>query len=235
MSFVNKTIDEVWIPAQRESSRCRDKNFRSFYKNKSLIDILLDKIRGTCPKARIILSSEMLDESFLKKNRDLTFVTRPSNILGNSIRQSDLISHFAKQSDLIEKKNCVVLIAQCTDPFFNEFEKMIEFYFEDIKNSNKLIPEISGSYASYPLKKQIFREKQIINGGLGNWHEITQELSTCDVVRWSAFISSKYNFLKSGYQIVPKANPFRSFDFFIDIDEERDFILAQKIYECLRG
>ena len=234
MSYISKTIDEVWIPAQRESDRCKNKNFRNFYKNKSLIEILLDKIRGACPKAKIILSSEMFDQDFLDKNKDLTFAKRPSNILGNSIRQSDLISHFAKQSDLVDNKECVVLIAQCTDPFFTEYEKMIDTYFENISSSKKSIPEISGSYASFPLKKQIFKDKQIINGGLGDWHQVTQDLSTCDVVRWSAFFTSKYNFLKSGYQIVPNANPFRSQEFFIDIDEDYDFILAQKIYKCLR-
>lgn len=234
MSYSNKKIDEVWIPAQRESTRCNNKNFKNFYKDQSLVDLLLSKIRVACPDARIILSSEDFDKKFIGKNKDLIFAKRPKNILGNSIRQLDLIKHFATQSNIVSANECVVLIAQCTDPFFNDFKKMVEYYFEYIRNEKKKIPETAGFYASYPLKKQIFRENQIINGGLGDWHQVTQELKICDVVRWSAFISSKYNFLKSGYQIVPSSVPFRSDDFFIDIDEEYDFDLAKKIYQCLK-
>ncbi len=227
MNKKNKYPKEIWIPAQTISSRVNNKNFRFFHQKKSLMEILVEKLKKKFPKSIIILSTNNL--SLVKKiffnYKNIIIVKRPKKLLGNTIREKELLNHF---SNVFKNKNLneTVMIAQCTDPFFNNYYKMfLKYSLLNYKNNNVSL------FASYPIKKQTFIDNQIINGNMGEWHSITQNLKTLDVVRWSCFISKKKNFIKYGYQMPPNSVPFRDSSLMIDIDNLRDFKEAAKYYK----
>ena len=218
---------EIWIPAQTISSRVHNKNFREFHNNQSLMEILVDKLKKVFPKSKIILSTNNLKlvKKIFSNYENLIIVDRPKNLLGNKIRERELLHHF---SSVFKNKNLNenIMIAQCTDPFFNNHEKMFLKYLK-LNNKKKNV----SLFASYPIKKQTFIENQIINGSVGDWHGITQSLKILDIVRWSCFVSQKKTFLKYGYQIPPNSVPYRDSSIMIDIDHLTDFREATKYYK----
>lgn len=218
---------EIWIPAQTLSSRVKNKNFRPFFGEDSLMHILVQKLTDDFPKSSIILSTDQVIfvKKIFKNFKNVLIVKRPGNLLGNSIREKELLSHF---SSVIKKNyNDTVMIAQCTDPFFKNHLKMFKKYLFLNKKRKR---EIS-MFASYPIKKQAFIDNQIINGGMGDWHSITQKLKVLDINRWSCFISLKKTFVNYGYQIPPNSVPFRDSSVLLDIDNLKDFNEASKYYK----
>ena len=227
------TLDEIWVPAQSQSTRCVNKNFRPFYNNQSLLDILLEKLIEAFPKTVIGVSTDISDEIAEKysNHRTVKVLRRPPQLLGNSIIQGELLKHFSEsmaEFRPIASEHDNIMVAQCTDPLFFEYKNAFDFYLTALlENSDCSI------FASLPVKKQLIRDGICLNGGFGQWHKVTQSLEPIDLVRWSCFLATRGQYLNYGYQMPPNSLPYRSNSHLLDIDTEQDFQVAQVLYEYI--
>lgn len=224
-------LNEIWVPAQSLSTRCKNKNFRPFYGDKSLLDVLVEKLLGCFPGVTIAISTDVpgeLRDKYMRQE-NIYILERPKELLGNSISQSDLLHHFSSGVEKLKGRISTVdnvMVAQCTDPLFFEYQQAYEFFI-----GNKNEGRCNAVFASSPIKKQLIKSGVCLNGGFGQWHKVTQVLEPIDMVRWSCFISTRQKFLEYGYQIPPNSLPYRSSSQLVDIDTEYDFEIAKAFYK----
>lgn len=227
---MNYSPDSIWIPAQSTSTRCKLKNYRPFFGDECLLQLLLKKLTFNFPESQVVISADRPELVSFDLPDNVRVGKRPNTLLGNDIEQSDLIDHYnALDSELFGQTSPadVILIAQCTDPLFFSYQELLNFYFKEVKGGG------AGVFSSFPLKKQMFKDGQCIHGSVGTWHKVTQRLGVVDLVRWSGFVATRYEFLKCGYQIVPGSVPFRCYDYLVDIDDEEEFHIAQSLYRAV--
>ena len=225
MSSISSGIS-VWIPAQTTSTRCKLKNFRDFFNGKSLLQILINKLEKIDQIREIVVSTDstLLAGEQLSEYQKCVVTLRPEELLGNNISQKHLIKHFSD----VGSNSDTILIAQCTDPLFDDYQGLIDAYFEMLK-----LKSLNFSLAvATEMKKQVFYNGICLNGELGLYHRVTQTTTPIYVNRWSGFIASHQGFLNCGYQLLPEYEFYLSNEPIIDIDTETDFSIAQKYFQA---
>ena len=211
------TETQIWIPAQGASQRIPDKNFRPFYKNQSLLEIALQKVKKIIKPENIFVSSDSsLAEEICQKLK-INFISRDQSLLGNKIKQKDLFNHFLTNTPPSKYVGWV----QVTDPLFDDYEDFLSYK-----------PKTDEVYIlAADLKKHAFFRGFPINFNFGDWHPVTQEIEPIIIPRWSAFLALRKTFAKYSYHFGKKNSFFISNEEFVDIDYETDFIKAQALYK----
>ncbi|HGQ0527146.1 TPA: hypothetical protein ACLX3V_002250 [Streptococcus pneumoniae] len=113
---------KVVIPAKRKSMRVTDKNFRNFYQNSSLIDILLDKLLLLFKPCDIYLSSDDEEIQNYCSEKKINFIYRNNYYCNNDTPMSEVINYICGKIPGDDE----ILWCLCTDPLFNKYEDVIE-------------------------------------------------------------------------------------------------------------
>ena len=66
----------VIVPAKADSSRCLNKNFRPFHKNKSLLDIKIEQLLDAFEPGDIFISSDAEEAKVAAQRYGVEFVLR---------------------------------------------------------------------------------------------------------------------------------------------------------------
>lgn len=207
---------QIWIPAQGASERIPEKNLRPFHNDESLLEIALKKLFKTINPSSIYVSSDSAKANDICQRLAVNFIARDNSLLGNTIKQKDLFYHFMQHTP--ESK--YVGWIQVTDPLF--------FDYGDFLSYKPLAHEVY--ILATEIKKHSFFKGYPINFNFGDWHPVTQEIEPIIVPRWSAFLARRETFVRYKYHFGKYNKFYISNDFFIDIDYEADFILAQRHY-----
>ena len=212
------------IPVKEKSERVPSKNFKTFSDEKSLLDILLEKLLKIELLGHIYISTNKKDLDISHKK--ISILERDEKYCNNITPWSDVITHIA--NSIPEKDETSLVWCHTTSPLFDEYDKAVKLY-KSFLNSN----EYDGLITVSELTKFIVSEKkQPINYSWGPWHTYSQNLEKLYSITYALFIAKKIEMVRNRYVISKnpffyKVSPYQS----IDIDSNFDFKLSQLLLQ----
>ncbi|HEU3700821.1 hypothetical protein V2O93_04940 [Streptococcus pneumoniae] len=213
---------KVVIPAKRKSMRVTDKNFRNFYQNSSLIDILLDKLLLLFKPCDIYLSSDDEEIQNYCSEKKINFIYRNNYYCNNDTPMSEVINYICGKIPGDDE----ILWCLCTDPLFNKYEDVIEKWDQVKMVHDSLV--VLYERKVYCLNSDF----TYINFDTGLNHVPTQEVKPIYQLNNTLFIAKRSVINSENYYFSSNNNYwYIDKDFSIDIDTEEDFKIAQLIYE----
>ena len=216
------------IPVKKKSERVKDKNFKEFFKDKSIFDIKIEQLIKAKLIDKIIISSNNLKLSkYEKLNKKIIFIKRNNKFCNNIISWSDMISHIIDSNRIND--NDIIVWSHTTSPLFSKFDEAISVYKKMEKKGYDSLIGVQ-KFNGFLLDNN----SRPIKYNWGVWHKYSQFLDKYFLVNGSIFIGRKKTFLKTKY--LTGINPFKflcSDIESIDLDTELDFSFAQHIYSRL--
>ena len=112
------------IPVKEKSERVESKNFREFFKGKSLFDLLIEKLihSNTFDKIYVSSNSHTLKEKI--NSLGIEFISRDDSFCNNDIPWSDVIAHVAES--IPEKDDSILAWCHTTSPLFTDYDKAMK-------------------------------------------------------------------------------------------------------------
>lgn len=217
---------KIVIPVKSRSERINNKNFRPFYKDMSLTDILIQKLLNIVDKRYIYVSCDDMPVMEMCKKYGINFLKRDDILTYNDTPMSKVITevvHSVPGDDDIMW--CLV-----TDPLFDSYRECLEKW----KSLDK--EKYDSLCVVYGLREYILDSNfKPLNFGFGEKHVPTQDLNNNYLLNNTLFIIKREAVFKNKYYIGEKPYWFISDNFSIDIDTEQEFRIAQIIYEDLKN
>jgi N-acylneuraminate cytidylyltransferase len=200
------------------------KNYRPFYGDLSLIDILLGKLTKILPREDIYLSCEDEDYKSVADKWGINFLLRSIVLANYNISNVEIISSvcgsIGGSSD--------ILWCTCVEPFFNEYAEILECW----QNLNK--KEHDSLNVVYPMKKfMLDRNHNPIGFGFGHWHKFSQTIPPLYQISWATAVLSRECIETVSYLVGKNPFWYDSYSPVIDIDTLDDFKFASLAYKAL--
>ena len=212
------------VPVREGSSRVKNKNFRKFHNNQSLLERKINQLKNV----------DVIDDIYVASNSNIAFsISKKMGV--KYIKRSNYMCTDAKLHeytvDMIKEfnPNDIVLWAMVTNPFFKNYDNVFKEYYENIlKGYDSVVTTVD------------FRDFLIdttgrcINFNPGSWHTFTQNLPDWKQITGAAYIASVE--LQRNLKYWMGLNPY----FFnvskleaIEIDYKEDYDLAVTIAKGL--
>tara|TARA_A100001011_G_C14002487_1_gene712002 strand:- start:16 stop:693 length:678 start_codon:yes stop_codon:yes gene_type:complete len=212
------------IPVKEISERVKSKNLRSFYKNHSLLSILIKKLKKCKEISKIYISSNSEKIEKISKKYNCSYIKRDMKYCNNVTPWSEVI--FEVVNSLPEKDDTTLMWCHTTSPLFNNFSKAIKIYkSKNFKNDGLISVEKFKKFL-------VTSKKRPLNYSWGVWHPYSQDLDSLYSITGAVFMMSIKQFKKNRYVI--SKNPFylesENFEG-IDVDTLEDFKLAKLLYK----
>ena len=208
------------VPVKSNSTRVENKNFRKFYKDKSITDILLEKIafKGY---SNIYISSDDDSKKSIAESYGCNFLLRDKRLTDNDTPMREVVQEICKQ---LPSGDDDIAWCQASDPLFDDYQAAFRQWEKNRESYDSLV-------VVYPIKKYLLNESYIpINFGFGHWHVKSQNLATFYDLTFTLSILKREWVENCGYHIGSKPNWFQAKNEHIDIDTMSDFELAQLIF-----
>lgn len=211
------------IPVKEHSERVPNKNIRRFHNAKSLLDILITKLKKCKDISKIYISSNSEKINNISKKNKCFYIKRDLRYCNNITPWSEVI--FEVVNNIPENENTVLMWCHTTTPLFDSYKSAISIY----KNKNF---KNDGLISVEKYKRFLISEKKKpINYSWGIWHPYSQDLDSVFSVTGALFMMKIKDFKKNRYVI--SKNPYfletKNLEG-IDIDTKDDFKLAQLLY-----
>lgn len=217
---------KVVIPIKSCSSRVQNKNFRPFYKNYSLTDLLIKKLINVVSPENIYLSCEDSSKKYISDKYGVKFILRSEELVSNEVPMSKVITEIVKRipgdDDIMW---CLV-----TDPLFNDFHNVISTWntLDHYKYDSLVVV--------YPFQEYILDSNyNPIDFGFGEFHVPSQHLKIKYRLNNTLFIIKRNALYENKYYIGSNPYWYHANNLSVDIDTENDFKLAKIIYEGLNS
>lgn len=215
------------IPAKVGSSRVPNKNFRKFYKDKSIVDILAEKLLKILPSQNIYISSNDINISNIANKLGVNFHHRCEYLTLNSTPMDEVVRGICM--DILENDR-EIMYCQPTEPLFDEYDKCIEIW----KGLDK--SKYDSLSVCYPVKRfMLDQNHKPIGFGFGPWHNCSQDLPQMYQLNFTLGILTREWIQKCGYHVGGKPYWYESHEFCIDIDDMNDWELAKMAYKLKKG
>jgi len=211
------------IPVKEISERVKRKNLRRFYKGRSLLDILIEKLNKCRDISKIYISSNSKVIKRLALKSKCYYIERNIKFCNNVTPWSEVIFEIA--NSIPEKEDTILMWCHTTTPMFNSYKEAIKiFKSKKFKNDGLISVE--------KFKKFLVTDKKIpLNYAWGVWHPYSQKLNNLYSITGALFMMSIRQFKVNRYVI--SKNPYyletKNFEG-LDIDTSKDFRLAQFIF-----
>lgn len=205
------------IPAKASSLRVPDKNFRPFFGEKSLVDLVAEKLLKLLDPKDIYLSSEDGSKEAVAEKHGINFLIREPALACNDTPMPDYIKGIC---DLVPTDD--IAWCQVIDPMFDAYGEAFDMW--DKSDADSLV-------VVYPQKEYFLNENYVPEGfGFGHWHVKSQLLPVKYHLTFTLSVLTSECVKKHGYFV--GANPvwFHASNHHVDIDTMEDFELAQSIY-----
>jgi N-acylneuraminate cytidylyltransferase len=203
------------------STRVRYKNYRPFYGEKSLTDILLEKLTKVMNQEDIYLSCE--DEQFraFAEKWGIHFILRDSEFTKLATNTVEVVRNVCK--DVPGEDD--ILYCSCMDPLFNGYEEIFKIWEIEKKEHDSL-------NVVYPIKNYYLDQNHNpIGFGFGYWHKYSQYIPPIYQISWATEILTRKSIATCGYMVGENPYWYDAYNPTIDIDTERDWELAQVLYK----
>ena len=204
------------------SVRVKEKNYRPFYNNESLVDILVAKLIQVMDKDDIYLSCEQLDYKKVADKWGINFIHRDETYTLISTSNVDVVKNVCKD---IPTDGDILWVTP-VEPLFNEFKEVLDCW-------NKLDKQRYDSLnVVYPQKRfMLDQNHNPIGFGFGHWHKYSQEIPPIYQLSWSICVLSRRCIEEVSYMVGAHPYWYECCSDVVDIDTESDFELAQIIYQ----
>jgi len=210
------------IPVKSISERVESKNFKHFFNNLSLFNLLINQLKESCSFDEIYVSSDEVNIANSAKDMGFKFIERDKSFCNNITPWSDVIHNVIKS--IPEDDDTIIAWCHTTSPLFNRYHEAIKNFKKEFRKNG-----IDGLVAVKPLKEFIISEKkQPVNYSWGPWHKYSQDLEKYYSITGALFVAEKKQMLRNRYVVSSNPYLFEVSDYeAIDIDNEYDFKLAQ--------
>lgn len=214
------------IPAKASSTRVPNKNYRSFYGELSLVDLLLEKLCRVLPGERIYLSCEDQEKAAVAERWGVQFLQREPRLCANETLFPEFLRGICDQVPGDDD----VMWCEAIDPLFDDHGTMIanwDAWYEERRGRD--------SYAVvYPTRQYMLDDcHRPIGFGFGPWHIPSQRLPMLFRLNFTCAILTRESIQSVGYPVGARPAWYEATNSFIDIDTEEDFGLAQVVYSHL--
>lgn len=210
------------IPAKRSSTRVPDKNFRAFSHGKSLLDVLVEKLRDLGDPGDVYISSEDNAVTDIAKRHGAAFLPRDPRLTENSYPFQSVVQQVCRQ--LPDDDD--VMWCHTTDPFFEEHHAVVQSWQERD-------PRHSSITVVYPMKEYLLDpDHNPLGFGFGPWHRPSQELPTHYALGFTCSIMTRSVATNVGL-VGPSPTWFEASNLTIDIDTQPQFDLASRLHELI--
>ena len=213
------------IPVKHESERVKNKNFKNFFNNYSLLEIKIKQLILSKAFNKIVISSNSPLAKKLAIRYKCNFVKRSSKFSNNITPWSDVITNVVKSSKL--KKNDVISWCHVTSPLFKDYKKALKKFNKAKKKGYDSLIAVN-RFKGFLLNEKLYP----VNYNWGRWHDYSQNLPKYYNVNGALFINTVSNVLNLNYLIGKKPIHYECSDkVSIDIDNEIDFEIAKTIFK----
>lgn len=224
----------VFLPLRKGSQRVIEKNVRPFtFDNKSLFQLKLEQILGIKEIKEIVISTdddeviEQISKSFTSNK--IVIDKRPKSLCLSTTLVKDLINYVPSVT-----KGKHILWVHATSPFVeaDDYNDAIIDYYKALNKGYDSIMSVTEhkQFLWSDIKKKIINTDDTVN----KWPN-TQDLEPLYEINHAFYINSRENYIKNNDRI--GENPYLYIldgEKTMDIDWEKDFIFAQKIYKALK-
>ena len=212
------------IPVKEISERVKSKNLRNFYKNDSLLKILIKKLKKCKEIKEIYISSNSEKIKKISKKEKCKYLHRDKKFCNNITSWSDVISEVV--NSIPENEQTILMWCHTTTPLFDSYKKAINIYKKKNFKNDGLI-----SVANF--SQFIVNEKKMpINYTWGAWHPYSQNLEKLYYITGALFMTKISEMKKNRYVISRNPHYLIAENIeAIDIDTNYDFELAKILYQ----
>lgn len=212
------------ILGKASSKRVKEKNYRNFYEDLSLTDILLEKLVKVLDRSNIYLSCE--DEHYKKVayKWGINFILRDIKYTLLETNTVEVVRGVC--ADVPGEDD--ILYCSCMDPLFDDYEGMFRTW-KDVKEMADSLNVV------YPLKNYYLDQNHNpIGFGFGFWHKYSQYIPPMYKISWANEILSRKCIEKCGYMVGENPYWYDAYNQLLDIDTESDWKIAQAVYSAYR-
>lgn len=200
-----------------------NKNYRPFYGELSLIDILISKLIKVLPKDDIFLSCEAEEYKSVCDKWEINFLKRDKVMTTYNVSNVDVVANVFKDMPKDED----YLWCTCVEPFFDEYTEILDVWKSLNKDKHDSLNVV------YPMKKFMLDQAyNPIGFGFGHWHKYSQTVPPLYQISWATAILTRECIEKVSYLVGRKPYWYDSYSPIIDIDTMEDFVFAQLSYKA---
>lgn len=217
---------KVLIPAKACSTRCVNKNFRPFYGDDSLVDLLVEKLRDVGFKAKdMYVATECGNTAMqIRQRHAVNVIIRNMESTYNTTRPTDYLPYMAHKIGGWTE----LAIAMCTVPTFDGYAScMDQWKHRDRKKFTSLA--VAQPAPNYIMMRQGTRMVPI-SWSFGNMHDVSQDAAELMHNPFAFNIVTRKAFDRYGYYFTPNCIWHIENDFHIDINTTQEFFDAQAVY-----
>jgi N-acylneuraminate cytidylyltransferase len=212
------------ILGKSNSRRITLKNYKPFYGEMSLTDILLEKLVKCLDRKDIFLSCEDAAASAVADKWGIEFIHRDIKYTLIDTNTVDVVRGVCK--DIPGDDD--ILYCSCMDPLFDDYENMLRIW-EDVRDTHDSLNVV------YPMKKYFLDSNHSpIGFGFGHWHKYSQFIPPVYQISWANEILTRECIDRIGYMVGENPYWYDAYNATVDIDTESDWELAQAIYSYYR-
>lgn len=212
------------ILGKANSRRVPEKNYRKFYNDMSLTDILLEKLVKVMDTKDIFLSCEDAKYMSVAEQWGINFIHRDVKYTLLGTNTVEVVRGVCK--DVPGEDD--ILYCSCMDPLFDDYENMFRIW-EEVRGEHDSMNVV------YPMKNYFLDQNHNpIGFGFGYWHKYSQYIPPMYQISWANEILTRESIEKCGYMVGEKPFWFDAYNPMVDIDTEKDWELAQAIYAHYR-
>jgi CMP-N-acetylneuraminic acid synthetase len=206
------------IPVRKGSVRVKNKNIRKFH-NSNLLNIKINQLKRIFKNPRIIVSTDCKKSIKIAKKNDAIIDRRPKKYCTSKIPMREVYKYFGR---IIKTK--FVCYTNVTSPLISDSSIRKIFY----KFFNKSIDSIT---TTHKTQEYLWSNLKPLNYNPNN-HPKSQDLKSYDTLNF-AFSIVETEYMKLKGKIFGKKFLFYNLSFpeYIDIDNMKDFVIAEYIYK----
>ncbi|MDR3164040.1 MAG: hypothetical protein LBU13_00510 [Synergistaceae bacterium] len=209
------------ILGKAASIRVKNKNYRPFYGDSSLMDIHIQKLIKILAPSDIYLSCEDDAYRYAAEKWGINFIHRDKQFTLISTNNVDVTKNVCK--DIPGRGD--ILWTTPVEPLFNEYAEIVKCWNELDKSKYDSLNVV------YPQKRFLLDQNHNpIGFGFGHWHKYSQEIPPIYQMSWSAMILSRKCIDEVSYMVGAHPYWYDCYLSVVDIDTEEDWLLAQIIY-----
>lgn len=212
---------KVIIPAKGKSGRVPNKNWRPFYKGKSLVEVKFEQLLELFSAEDIYLSCDDGEKREIAERYGIQFLLRDPVYAQDGVRWSDVVTGIISQMPCEEEEE--IMWTEATSPLFNEYEALLADW-ENNKHKHDSIVSVSER-----REFLIDAKGRAVNFNYGRWHCDSQQLDPLYAMD-SVFVMAKKNYLYYNYHMGRTPFLYIIKGESVEIDTPAEFEMAQDLF-----
>ena len=221
----NKREVVALIPVREGSQRVKQKNFKPFSHEKSLLNLKIKQLQDADCFDKIYISSDSDLAKDIAHDEGASFLYRDSYMCGHEARLYEYNNYMLNTIP----GDPIVAWTMTTAPLFDDYMSVVSKYLSlDVKSHDSLITVIpyNGFLVDVNAKP--------INCSFGHWHLLTQELRESYEITGGVYMAQKSDQLKWSYWFGPRAYLYQTSKIkSIDVDDDEDFKIAEILHSSV--